>query len=129
MALALDNAVLSQELSSTEQQLETILGTVEAGIIVRDRHGRMVYANQAAADILRLPDPEAIKSFPPGLLMDRFDVYSEHGDPIDLTDLPGSRILSGMTPRRSSFATLSRPPGRSAGCSTAPPPSSTPTAR
>jgi GAF domain-containing protein len=95
VALALDNAVLSEELSTTEQQLEVILGTVDAGITVRDTHGRMVYANQAAADLLKLPDPDAVKAFPPGRLMERFDVYSEAGDPVDLAQLPGSRVLSG----------------------------------
>jgi GAF domain-containing protein len=95
VALALDNAALSQELSSTERQLEVILEAVDAAITVRDTYGRMVYANQAAADLLKLPDPEVVKVQPPGQLMDRFDVYTEAGDPVDLADLPGTRLLAG----------------------------------
>ncbi len=95
IALALNNAALSEELSSTEQQLEVILGAVDAAITVRDTYGRMVYANQAAADLLKLPDPEAVKAQPPGQLMARFDVYTEAGDPVDLADLPGTRLLAG----------------------------------
>jgi GAF domain-containing protein len=95
IALALDNAALSQELSSTERQLEVILEAVDAAITVRDTYGRMVYANQAAADLLKLPDPDAVKVQPPGQLMERFDVYTEAGDPVDLADLPGTRLLGG----------------------------------
>ena len=97
VGLALDNAVLSAELSSAERQLEVILGSVDAGVTVRDRHGRMVYANQAAADLLKLPDPAAVLGHPPGGLMARFDVYSEDGEPVELADLAGTRLLLGET--------------------------------
>jgi serine phosphatase RsbU (regulator of sigma subunit)/PAS domain-containing protein len=97
VGLALDNAVLSAELSTAEQQLQVILGSVDAAVTVRDRHGRMVYANQAAADLLKLPDPAAVLAHAPGGLMARFDVYTEDGDPVDLTGLAGTRLLLGET--------------------------------
>jgi GAF domain-containing protein len=95
VGLALDNAVLSAELSSAEQQLHVILGAVDAAVTVRDRHGRMVYANQAAANLLKLPDPEAVLAHAPGGLMARFDVYTEDGEPVDLAGLAGTRLLMG----------------------------------
>jgi GAF domain-containing protein len=95
VGLALDNAVLSAELSTAEQQLDVILGAVGAAVTVRDRHGRMVYANQAAADLLKLPDPTAVLAHAPGGLMARFDVYTEDGEPVDITDLAGTRLLLG----------------------------------
>jgi serine phosphatase RsbU (regulator of sigma subunit)/PAS domain-containing protein len=95
VALALDNAALSAELSSTERQLQTILATVDAAIMVRHSDGRLVYANQAAADLLRLPGPEAVTTQPSHALMELFDVYSEDGDPVSLRDLPGARLLAG----------------------------------
>jgi serine phosphatase RsbU (regulator of sigma subunit)/PAS domain-containing protein len=97
VGLALDNAALSAELSSAEQQLQVILASVDAAVTVRDRNGRMVYANQAAADLLKLPDPEAVLAQPPGGHMGRFDVYTEDGVPVDLTDLAGTRLLMGKT--------------------------------
>ena len=100
VALALDNAALSAELSSAEQQLEVILASVDAGVTVRDRHGRMVYANQAAADLLKLPDPDAVLAHPPGGLMERFDVYTEEGELVDLTAMSGTRLLRGETAPR-----------------------------
>ena len=95
VALALDNAALSAELSTAERQLQAILASVDAAVTVRNRHGRMVYANQAAADLLKLPDPEAVMAQPPGGLMRRFDVYGEDGEPIDLTGMGGTRLLMG----------------------------------
>jgi serine phosphatase RsbU (regulator of sigma subunit)/PAS domain-containing protein len=95
VALALDNAVLSAELSTAEQQLQVILGSVDAAVTVRDRHGRMVYANQAAANLLKLPDPAAVLAHAPGGLMARFDVYTEDGQPVDITGLAGTRLLLG----------------------------------
>jgi serine phosphatase RsbU (regulator of sigma subunit)/PAS domain-containing protein len=86
---------LAEELSTTEAQLQTILGTVAAAITVRGVDGRMVYANQAAADLLKLPDPAAVEAERPGALMQRFDVYTEDGDPVVLEDLPGTRLLAG----------------------------------
>jgi serine phosphatase RsbU (regulator of sigma subunit)/PAS domain-containing protein len=95
VGLALDNAVLSAELSTAEQERQVILGAVDAAVTVRDRNGRMVYANQAAADLLKLPDPAAVLAQPPGGLMARFDVYTEDGDPVDITGLAGTRLLLG----------------------------------
>ena len=97
VGLALDNAVLSAELSTAEQQLHVILGAVDAAVTVRDRHGRMVYANQAAANLLKLPDPAAVLAHPPGGLMARFDVYTEDGEPVEITGLAGTRLLLGET--------------------------------
>src|SRR4051812_16800823 len=78
-----------------ERRLDTILSTVDAAIMVRDIDGRLVYANQAAADLLKVPDPEAMKAMSSSELMGRFDVYSEEGDPVALSDLPGTRLLAG----------------------------------
>ena len=100
VALALDNAALSADLLTAEQQLHVILASIDAAVTVRDQTGRMVYANQAAADLLKLPDPAAVLAHAPGGLMRRFDVYTEDGDPVDLTDMSGTRLLLGETPPR-----------------------------
>jgi serine phosphatase RsbU (regulator of sigma subunit)/PAS domain-containing protein len=95
VALALDNAALSEELTRTERQLQTIFGTVDAAITVRDTTGRLIYGNQAAADLLTLPSVDALRAMEPAAIMERFDVYTEEGEPVALSDLPGSRLLGG----------------------------------
>jgi GAF domain-containing protein len=95
VALALDNAGLSAELSSTERRLEAILEAVDAAIMVRDVQGRLVYANDAAAELLRVEDPAELLAIPSAELMARFEVFSEDGTAVDLEALPGTRVLRG----------------------------------
>jgi PAS domain S-box-containing protein len=64
-------------------------------VIVRAVDGTFVYANQAAAELVGLPDPEALGAESSDDLMARFDVYDEHGAPLALDELPGSRLLAG----------------------------------
>lgn len=78
-----------------EEQLQVILAAVDAAVTVRDRTGQMVYANQAAADLLTFRDPAAVVASAPGDSMGRFEVYTEDGDPLDLADMPGTRLLRG----------------------------------
>ena len=95
VALAMDNTVLSEELTRTERELQAILSTVDAAVMVRDVDGRMVYANQAAADLLRVSDPETLVNETSVALMARFEVFTEAGDAVALSDLPGTRLLAG----------------------------------
>ena len=82
-------------LAGTDRELLAIFSTVEVAIMVRDEQGRLVHANQAAAELLRLPDVDAVMAATPQELMDRFEVYTEDGGPVSLGDLPGSRLLRG----------------------------------
>src|SRR5215210_9492166 len=90
-------AVYRQRLAAADRQLLAIFDTVGAAIMVRDAQGTLVYANQAAADLLRLPDVDAVMAATSQELMDRFEVYTEDGGPLSLGDLPGSRLLRGET--------------------------------
>jgi GAF domain-containing protein len=88
-------AVYRQRLAGADRELQAIVGAVEVAIMVRDGTGVLIYSNQAAADLLRLPDPEAVMAATSQELMDRFEVYTEDGAPIALDDLPGTRVLRG----------------------------------
>jgi len=95
VALTIDNVRLAEELADTERQMQSILATADAGVMVRDTAGRLVFANQAAADLLKLPDAAAVRAAGSAELMALFDVYTEEGDPVALADLPGTRVLRG----------------------------------
>jgi serine phosphatase RsbU (regulator of sigma subunit)/PAS domain-containing protein len=88
-------AVYRERLAGADRNLEAIFSTVEVAIMVRNAHGELVYANQAAAELLRLPDVDAVRTATSQELMGRFEVYAEDGGPVSLADLPGSRVLSG----------------------------------
>jgi PAS domain S-box-containing protein len=77
------------------RQLTTVLDRLAEAVTVSDAHGRTVYANDAAVRLLRLTPAEQEQGAPGHELMDRFEVYDEHGAPVSLEQLPGSRVRAG----------------------------------
>jgi PAS domain S-box-containing protein len=98
-ALAIDNARLFSQLRSVEQRLEAVLINLAEAITVMDEHGRMVFANQAAADLLGAAAPEELMSAPPGTIMPRFQVLDEQDRELDLESMPGRRLFAGEDPQ------------------------------
>jgi len=123
-ALAIDNARLYADLSGVEQRLEAILSSVAEAITVIDHTGRTVYANQAAADLLKVDKPADLTSSRPGSIMDRFRVFRSW---ISRACRRGDCCWASPSSRCSS-ATSSWRPARSAGSTCARPPSATRTA-
>jgi PAS domain S-box-containing protein len=95
VALALDNAGLSLELVTVEQQLEAILENLGEAVTVQDRSGRLVFANRAAADLLGAESVADLLATPPMELVERFTTYNEDGTPLNLEQLPGRHVLLG----------------------------------
>jgi PAS domain S-box-containing protein len=98
-ALAIDNARLFSRLRSVEQRLEAILVNLAEAITVMDEHGQMVFANQAAADLLGADTPAELMSAQPGTIMPRFQVLDEQGRELDLESMPGRRLFAGEDPQ------------------------------
>ncbi|MFZ2114604.1 MAG: SpoIIE family protein phosphatase [Solirubrobacteraceae bacterium] len=97
-ALAIDNARLYSEVRSVERRLEAILVNLAEAITVVDEHGQTVFANQAAADLLCVSDPEELMSSRPGSIMQRFLVLDEQGRQLDLEHMPGRQLFEGEAP-------------------------------
>jgi PAS domain S-box-containing protein len=97
-ALAIDNARLFSDLRRTEQRLEAVLVNLAEAITVVDEEGHTVFANQAAADLLRVASPEDLTSAEPGAIMPRFLVFDEQGRELDLDQMPGRRLFAGEHP-------------------------------
>jgi len=95
VALALDNAGLSRELSAAERQLDTVLDELAEAVTVTDADGRIVYVNDAALELLRLDSEQELYRAGRGEIMRRFEVRDEHDEPVGLEQLPGSRLLRG----------------------------------
>jgi PAS domain S-box-containing protein len=94
-ALAIDNARLYSDLQRAEQRLEAVLGNLAEAITVVDADGRTVFANQAAAKLLKASSPRELIESPPGTIMPRFLVFDEHGARLGLSDMPGRRLFAG----------------------------------
>jgi PAS domain S-box-containing protein len=98
VALALDNARLFTELRQASDDLQGILGGVADSVTAQTADGRLVYANQAAAELLGYPSPDALLTAPILELVGRYEMLDEDGTPLDLSLLPGRRALAGEDP-------------------------------
>jgi PAS domain S-box-containing protein len=94
-AMAIDNARLFSQLRRVEQRLEAVLVNVAEAITLIDDRGHMVFANQAAAELLGASTPAELMSASPGTIMPRFLVLDEHGRELDLESMPGRRLFTG----------------------------------
>jgi PAS domain S-box-containing protein len=97
-ALAIDNARLFSELRGTEERLEAILVGLAEAVTLMDEDGNIVFANQAAAELLGAADPSELTSARPGVIMERFLVLDEQGRELGLEDMPSRRVFAGESP-------------------------------
>jgi PAS domain S-box-containing protein len=91
VALALENAGLSAELEDAERRFRAIVDGMLDGVTVRAADGRLVYANDAAIDLLRGPSRELLRGLAAGETMAMYEVYDEQGRRVQLDELPGVR--------------------------------------
>jgi PAS domain S-box-containing protein len=91
VTLALENAGLSAELLDAERRFEAIVEGMLDGVTVRAADGRLVYANDAAVELLRVGSREELRGMASAEAMALFDVYDEDGREVTLDRLPGAR--------------------------------------
>jgi serine phosphatase RsbU (regulator of sigma subunit) len=94
-ALAIDNARLYSSLQRAERRLQAVLGNLAEAITVVDCDGYTVFANQAAAELLRVADPSELTSAEPGSIVSRFAVFDEHGNELGVEAMPDRRLFAG----------------------------------
>jgi PAS domain S-box-containing protein len=75
------------------ERLRVILARVADGITVQDEHGRLVYANDAAARLTGFDTSDELLSTPVEDVLRRFEILSEDRKPFPLEHLPGRRVL------------------------------------
>jgi PAS domain S-box-containing protein len=102
-AVALDNGRLyvrareaEAELRKSSDQLSAILDGVADGVTAQDRSGKMIYANEAALELLGFPSVKAIQAVPIRYVLSRFEAFDEHGDPFPPERLPGRAVFRGQ---------------------------------
>jgi len=82
-------------LRQSREQLETIMRTVDEGIIVQSSDGRLVYANDAAARTIGFESTAELLASDRTETLARFEMLDELGNPLLADDLPGRRALRG----------------------------------
>src|SRR6476661_1969112 len=81
--------------------LETIVGALGDGITVQEASGRLVYANEQAAQTLGFADAAELLAASPEEIRSRYALIDDYGLPIDVEELPSRRALvHGVTDQR-----------------------------
>ena len=74
-------------------ELASILRNVADGITAQAPDGRLVYANDAAAQLCGLASAEEMLSLSGAELLERFELIGEDGSPLPVEELPSRRAL------------------------------------
>ena len=84
----------------SREQLETIMRTVDEGIVVLSADAKLVYANEAAVRLIGFGSVDALDTDAPGGVLSRFEVFDEDGNRVLPEELPGRRALRGESSER-----------------------------
>ncbi|MFL5824928.1 MAG: GAF domain-containing protein, partial [Thermoleophilaceae bacterium] len=95
VGLALDNAGLFTELESVERRLDAVVSELAEAVTVQDANGRVIYANQAAAELMGYAAPEAMMRDDPDDMIARYELRHEDGTPVAAEELPGRNLIQG----------------------------------
>jgi PAS domain S-box-containing protein len=84
-------------LDATEarDQLQAILRGVADAVTAQAPDGRLLFANQAALQLLGFESIEELQSAPGDWIRDRYEILDEEGNEMPTEDLPGRRALAG----------------------------------
>ena len=83
-------------LSAGSDFFALILAEIADGVSVQDASGRLVYVNDAAAQVIGYPTADAMLAAVGPDLADRFEMIDESGHPLPSSALPGRRVLAGQ---------------------------------
>ena len=86
--------ISSLDAREARDQLEAILSGVADAVTAQAPDGRLLFANQAAVDLLGFESQERLLSAPVTEIMSRFEILDEEGVPFALEQLPGRRALA-----------------------------------
>ncbi|HZO37355.1 MAG TPA: SpoIIE family protein phosphatase [Solirubrobacteraceae bacterium] len=98
-SVAVDNARLFDDLRDTEGRLDAILSVVAEAVTVQDRDGQLVYVNEAAQRLLGSGGSDDLLAQSPHAILARYEMFDEHGEPLDVERLPGRAALRGEDPQ------------------------------
>ncbi len=86
---------LADEREEARLQLEAILRGVADAVTAQAPDGHLLFANDAAVEMLGFDSAEALMAAPLGSIMGRYDILDDHRDPFPIEALPGRRALGG----------------------------------
>jgi PAS domain S-box-containing protein len=80
--------------TQARDQLEAILRGVADAVTAQAPDGRLLFANEAAVELLGYESSEALLAAPIAEILNRFEIFDESGHPFPVDRLPGRRALA-----------------------------------
>jgi PAS domain S-box-containing protein len=108
LALALDNAGLFSDLESVERRMDAVMDRIPEAVTVHEASGSLVFANQAAADLIGMTDADEVLAAGPAARVGRYELYAEDGRRLPDEDLVVEALRAGDLPLRGTFRLLVR---------------------
>jgi PAS domain S-box-containing protein len=91
--------IAEHELRESRDQLEAILRSVPAGIMVVDRRGTIVFANETVARLAGRERADDVLARDAEEVLADWELFDEHGEPVPREEFPGTRALRGIESR------------------------------
>lgn len=93
--MALDNARLYRAAQQSRDQLKIILQGVVDGILLYTSDSRIMYANEAAAQMMGYCSVQEVLQTQQDGLLSKYEIFDEAGQPIPPTQLTHLRVFAG----------------------------------
>lgn len=97
LALVLDRQRLEHILFEEKDERHIILDSITDGLTIQGHGGKLLYANQVAADLLGFANPEAMLAIDIGDVLNKFAIFDLMDKPFPIKRFPGRRALTGET--------------------------------
>ncbi len=94
-SLAIQNAQLYREVQQSRDQLDIILQGVADGIVVYDTDSRIIYANEAAAQMTGSTSVQTMLKAASTGIADKYEIVDEQGQPFPRSRFTHIRVLAG----------------------------------
>ena len=101
--VALENARLYREAKQARDQLNIILQGVADGIIVHDKDGQIIYANEAATQLTGYALIQAMMETSPLGFLSKYEMIDEQGHPFPPSQLTHRRVFAGELEARATI--------------------------
>jgi PAS domain S-box-containing protein len=85
-------------LELTHNALSVIVNALAEAVTIRGLDNHLIYANQAALDLLGFSSVEELRNADPQALMGSYETVGEDGQEIGMEDLPSVKLLRGEQP-------------------------------
>jgi PAS domain S-box-containing protein len=98
LASFIERARVETELRHSHNELSIILNGVAEAVTVFNPVGQIIYANQAAANLLGYPSPEILMRATRAEMLTKYEILDENGSILPEDSLPSRRALRGEKP-------------------------------